>query len=107
MKHALLALLTALLLPACGHGKGGIDDDTVQVVASQSSDANFLVLFLNRQTLLFNGDLAFDRQRVTSSRLKSMGCRDPRMLRERGEEEDGTWTFGGKRIVYYSEWKCL
>ena len=107
MKTALAALLIALLLPTCrGTRLGNVNDDTVQILPDQAPDADFLVLFLNRRTLLFNGDLPYDRLRVTGSRLKSMGCRDPRMLRERAEEQDGTWSFGGKRIIYYSEWKC-
>jgi hypothetical protein len=107
MKTALAALLIALLLPTCsGTGLGNVNDDTVQILPDQAPDADFLVLFLNRRTLLFNGDLPYDRLNVTSSRLKSMGCRGPRMLRERAEQQDGTWSFGGKRVIYYSEWKC-
>jgi hypothetical protein len=109
MKNALAALLIALLLPACSGGSKGlgpVNDDSVQIMPDQASDADFLVMFLNRHTVLFNGDLPHDRMNVTSSRLKSMGCRDPRMLRERAEEQDGTWSLGGKRIIYYSEWKC-
>jgi hypothetical protein len=109
MKNALAALLIVFLLPACsggGKGLGPVNDDSVQIMPDEAPDADFLVMFLNRQTLLFNGDLPYDRLHVTGSRLKSMGCRDPRMLRERAEEQDGRWSFGGKRIIYYSEWKC-
>jgi hypothetical protein len=107
MKKALAALLLAALLPACGGGKGAdMNDETVQIMASRAPDANFLVLFLNRRTVFFNGDLPADRLHVTSSRLKLMGCRDPRLVRERAEEQEGTWSFGVKRIVYYSDWRC-
>jgi hypothetical protein len=109
MKNALAALLLALLVPACSGGSkgtGDVSDNIVQIMPDQSPDADFLVMFLNRQTVMINGDLPFDRLRVTGARLKTMGCRDPRMLRERAEEQDGTWPLGGKRIIYYSEWKC-
>jgi hypothetical protein len=108
MKNVLAALLIVCLLPTCSGGKGqSTVDDTIQILPDQALDADFLVMILNRQTLLFNGDLPHDRLSVTGAKLKSMGCRDPRMLRERAEEQDGTWSFGGKRIIYYSEWKCV
>jgi hypothetical protein len=108
MKKALAALVVAALLPACGGGKGiaDVNDDTVQIMASSAPDADFLALFLNRRTVLFNGDLPVDRLHVIGSRLKLIGCRDPRLVRERAEEQEGTWSFGGKRIVYYSDWRC-
>jgi hypothetical protein len=108
MKNALAALLIVLLLPACSGGRDqSTVDDPVQIVPDEAADADFLVMVLNRRTVLFNGDLPHDRLSVTRSRLKTIGCRDPRMLRERAEEQDGTWSFGGKRIIYYSEWKCV
>ena len=83
-----------------------VSDDTVEVLPSHYDGADFLVLFLNRETLLYNGDLAADRRHITIGRLQSVGCRDPRLLRERAEEQGGTWSFGRKRVIYYSEWKC-
>ncbi len=105
MRATLLLLSTLALL--CGCASKGIDqisDDTVEIIPNGNGD--FLVMFLNRQTLMFNGDLAADRQRIVASRLKSTGCRDPRILRERGDEQPGSWAFGRKRILYYSEWTC-
>lgn len=107
-KALALLLLAALPLQACApQSPNEVSDDTVQVLPTRSGDADFLVLFLNRQALLYNGDLPADRVRVTASRLKSMGCREPRLLRERAEAQDGTWSFGRPRVLYYSEWKCL
>lgn len=107
MPKALVLLLVAALLPGCARqSAAGASDDTVELLPKHSGDADFLVLFLNRETLLYNGDLPADRMRITVSRLKSVGCREPRRLRERAEEQEGTWSFGRKRIVYYSEWKC-
>jgi hypothetical protein len=103
-----LALLAALSLAGCS-GKKALDalnDDTMEVMRDRASDADLLVGFLNRRTLLFNGDIQADRISVISSRLKNAGCRDPVMRREHAEEQDGTWSFGRKRVVYYSEWTC-
>ena len=107
MRATLLLLATLALL--CGCASRSIDqvsDDTVEIIPTGGGGADFLVMFLNRQTLMYNGDLASDRQRIVASRLKSTGCRDPRILRERGDEQPGSWAFGRKRLVYYSEWTC-
>ena len=102
-----LLVLCAALLPGCqSQTPAQASDETVQLYSSRSGDADYLVLFLNRQTLLYNGDLPADRLRITVSRLKSVGCREPRLLRERGEAQEGTWSFGRQRVLYYSEWKC-
>jgi len=102
-----LLVLAALLLPGCApQTPAQASDDTVQLYPSRAGDADFLVLFLNRQTLLYNGDLPADRVRIAVSRLKSVGCREPRLLRERGEAQQGTWSLGRPRVLYYSEWKC-
>lgn len=107
MPKKLAALLLALWLAGCAtQSPGSASDDTVELLPSHSDGADFLVLFLNRETLLYNGDLAADRRHITIGRLQSVGCRDPRLLRERAEEQDGTWSFGRKRVIYYSEWKC-
>jgi hypothetical protein len=107
MRQALVSLLflAALLWGCASQSVDQVSDDTVQIIPS-GGGADFLVLFLNRWSLLFNGDLPADRQRIIASRLKSTGCRDPRMLRERAEDQQGSWSFGRKRVVYYSEWKC-
>jgi len=107
MPKTLAVLLVAVLLQGCAQKNAGeASDDTIELLRNRSGDADFLVLFLNRETLLYNGDLPADRVRITVSRLKSVGCREPRRLRERAEEQDGTWSFGRKRVIYYSEWKC-
>ncbi|HXZ01456.1 MAG TPA: hypothetical protein VEI03_15785 [Stellaceae bacterium] len=107
MPKALAFLFLALLLSGCADKSATeVSDDTIQVLRSYSGDADFLVLFLNRRTFLYNGDLPADRVSLTVSRLKSVGCREPRRLRERAEEQEGTWSFGRKRVIYYSEWKC-
>jgi hypothetical protein len=107
MSKALALLLVAFLLPGCAQRSAAeVSDDTVELLPNRSGDADFLVLFLNRETLLYNGDLSADRIRITVSRLKSVGCREPRRLRERAEEQEGTWSFGRKRVIYYSDWKC-
>ena len=105
MKKALVPLVIAGLLWGCV-AKSGSSDDPVEIIPTSGGNADFLAMFLNRQTLLYNGDVWADRQHVISSRLKTMGCREPRMLRERAEVQEGTWSFGRKRIVYYSEWTC-
>jgi hypothetical protein len=46
--------------------------------------------FSNRPSLLFNSDLPADRRNVIGARLKRLGCRDPRLVRERAEEQEGT-----------------
>lgn len=104
MNKAIAALIVAAALPACGAKE--VNDNTVQIMSSGSADADYLVLFLNRRTILYDGDLPADRLRVTGSRLKIMGCREPHLVRERAEEQDGTWPLGGKRIVYLSDWRC-
>jgi hypothetical protein len=104
---ALLLLLAAALAGCAAESPRQASDDTVQLLPTRTDDADFLVLFLNRQTLLYNGDLAADRLRVTASRLKGTGCREPRLLRERAEPQQGTWSFGRPRVLYYSEWKCV
>jgi hypothetical protein len=107
MPKALAPLLVALLLHGCApQSAASASDDTVELLPSHSGGADFLVLFLNRETFLYNGDLAADRQHITIARLRSVGCRDPRLLRERAEVQDGTWSFGRQRVIYYSEWKC-
>ncbi len=108
MPKALLPLLLAAALAGCApQSAGQASDDTVQLLPTREDDANFLVLFLNRQTLLYNGDLPADRVHIIASRLKSVGCSEPRLLREKAEPQSGTWSFGRPRIVYYSEWKCV
>ncbi|HZB91083.1 MAG TPA: hypothetical protein VE397_06570 [Stellaceae bacterium] len=107
MRQVLALLLVAGLLGGCGQTSvNQLDDDTVEIMPSADGNADFIALFLNRQTFLYNGDLPADRQHIIASRLKTAGCRDPRMLGERAEEQDGTWSFGRKRIIYYSAWKC-
>lgn len=107
MPRALACLLVLLLLQGCARETANeASDDTVELLPSHSGGADFLVLFLNRSTLLYNGDLPADRINITASRLKIVGCREPRRLREWAEAQDGTWSSGRKRIVYYSEWKC-
>jgi hypothetical protein len=105
MKKALIPLIVAGLLWGCV-SQTGSNDDPVQIVPTRDRNADYLAMFLNKQTLLYNGDVWADRQHIISSRLKNMGCREPQMLGERAEEQDGTWSFGRKRIVYVSEWKC-
>lgn len=107
MKQALVFLLLAASLPGCAaKGPDDVSDETVSIVRSRAPDADFFAMFLNRQTFLFNGDLPADRQRVIGARLRTLGCRDPRLMREKPEEQDGSWSFGRKRVVYLSEWKC-
>lgn len=103
-----LVLVSALLLlAACAtRSTDEVSDDTVEILPDNQQDADYLVLFLNRQSFLYNGDLASDRQNVTAARLKEIGCRRPRLVREKAERQDGTWAFGRPRIVYYSEWSC-
>ncbi len=90
---------------AGGRTPDAVSDDTVQIYPG-GADEDYLVLFLNRQTLMINGDLAADRYRVASSRLKQIGCREPRMVREKAENREGSWSFGRPRVVYYSQWQC-
>ena len=103
-----LILVALLALIGCS-GKKAIDalnDDTMSVTRDRAPDADVMVGFLNRRTWLFNGDLAADRISVISARLKNAGCREPVLRREHAEEQDGTWSSGRKRVVYYSEWTC-
>ncbi|HUC64466.1 MAG TPA: hypothetical protein VMA53_03485 [Stellaceae bacterium] len=104
MKKALVPLVVAGLLWGCASNSA--NDDPVQIVPTRDGNADYLAMFLNKQTLLYNGDVWADREHIITSRLKNMGCRKPRMLRERAEQADGTWAFGRQRIVYYSEWEC-
>jgi hypothetical protein len=107
MPKALALLVLAVWLQGCSpQSLAAASDDTVELLPSRAPDADYLVLFLNRQTLLYNGDLFADRLHVAASRLKSVGCREPRLLREQPQPQGGTWAFGRPRIVYYSEWKC-
>ena len=107
MRATLLLLLTLALIGGCASKSiDELSDDTVEIIPTGSGGGDFLVMFLNRQTLMYNGDLAADRRRIVASRLKSTGCRDPRLLRERGDEQPGSWAFGRKRVMYYSEWTC-
>jgi uncharacterized protein HemY len=103
-----IAFLAALALGACSGKQAAeaLNDDTMSVMRDRAGDADLLVGFLNRRTLLFNGDIQADRISVISARLKNAGCRSPVMRREHAEEQDGTWSFGRKRVVYYSEWTC-
>jgi hypothetical protein len=104
----LLVLLVAAALAGCAaQSAEQASDDGIQILPIREDDANFLVLFLNRQTLLYNGDLPADRVHIIASRLKSVGCSAPRLVREKAEPQSGTWSFGRQRIVYYSEWKCV
>ena len=95
------------MLAGCFGGKtaDAVSDDTVAIYPG-SGNADYLVMFLNRQTLMINGDLAADRLRVTSSRLKQLGRREPRMLKEKAEDQGGTWSFGRPRVLYSSLWRC-
>ena len=72
----------------------------------EAPSGDFLAIFSNRPSLLFNGYLPTDRRNVIGARLKRLGCRDPRLVRQRAEEQEGTWSFDRKRILYLSEWKC-
>ena len=108
MPKALACLLLAAALSGCAAQSDREEsDDTVQILSTRSNDANYLVLFLNRETFLYNGDLPADRIGIIASRLKRIGCREPRLLREQPQPQGGTWMFGRPRIVYYSEWKCV
>ena len=100
MGNARILLLTiAVALAGCG-GAPGSASDPIQIYPDSSGNADFIAVVPNQQSLIFNGSLRADRISVVGSRLKSMGCRDPRMLRESAENE------GGNRVVYYSAWKC-
>jgi hypothetical protein len=103
----LLFVLATLFAGCAPETAREASDSTVEILPTRDDDANYLVLFLNRQTLLYNGDLAADRISVTASRLKNMGCREPRLLREQAEPQSGSWRFGRSRILYVSEWKCV
>jgi len=103
MRHALLLLLLGLALGGCNptaHSMNDVSDDNVEIWRPGSGDADFIAAVANRQTLLFNGNLRADRISLVGSRLKSLGCRYPRLLREKAEDE------GGNHILYYSAWKC-
>lgn len=106
MRALLASLLVALLLGSCTPKSADqISDETVQIIPTGNGE--FLAVFLNRQTLLFNGDLPADRERIIAARLQTAGCRDPRVLQEHAEDQGGTWSFGRKKILYYSEWRCF
>jgi hypothetical protein len=97
------ALLLAAALAACaGQHKslGDVNDDKAQITRAANGDADFIAMVPNRRTVMFNGDLWADRVSLVSSRLKLIGCREPRMLREQAQGE------GGDRVVYWSAWKC-
>jgi len=107
MGKLLALLLVAASIAGCAtKSAGDVSDDTVEIIPGSARGADVLVLFLNRQTLLYNGDLAHDRMRVIRARLKTAGCREPNLVREHAEEQDGTWSFGRKRVLYYSDWTC-
>jgi hypothetical protein len=109
MRDARLLLVVALALAGCAspsRAPGDVSDENIEIWRPGNDDADFIAAVLNRQTVMFNGDLRADRISVVGSRLKSLGCRDPRLLREKAEELDGTWSFGRKRILYYGAWKC-
>jgi hypothetical protein len=106
MRPLLAPLLALALLAGCApKSPDQLSDETVQIIPTGRGE--FLAMFLNRDTLMFNGDLAADRMRIIAARLQSAGCRDPRMLGEHAEEQPGTWSFGRKKIVYNSEWRCF
>lgn len=106
-KRLVSVLLAATLWGCASQDPGAVSDDTVEILRGHGDEANFLVMFLNRQTLLYNGDVPADRVHIIASRLKSVGCRDPRLLHESAEKQPGTWSFGRPRVIYYSEWKCV
>jgi len=103
MRHVFLLSLLALAPAGCNSSAGStndVSDSNIEIWRAASGDADFIAAVTNRQTLLFNGNLRADRVSVVGSRLKALGCRDPRLLREKAEDE------GGNRILYYSAWKC-
>jgi hypothetical protein len=109
MRDALLLLVVGLALAGCAPVRSSANDasdDTVQIWRPGTDDADFISAVLNRQTLMFNGDLWADRISVVGARLKSLGCRDPRLVREKAEALEGTWSSGRKRVLYYGAWKC-
>ena len=95
-------LLAAVLGGCAGQHKSldDVNDDKVQIARAANGDADFIAIVPNRRTVMFNGDLQFDRLSLIGSRLKQIGCREPRLLREKAQDE------GGNRVVYYSAWKC-
>lgn len=101
-----LALLLLLAAGCAARSLDDVSDDMVQILPDRGKSGDFLVMFLNRQTMLVNGDLAADRINVTRARLLEAGCRDPHLLREKAEPQEGTWSFGRKRVIYLSEWAC-
>ena len=106
MCRLIVPLVLAVALAGCASGTAdAVSDETVQIFPDRGGE-DYLVMFLNRQTLMINGDLPADRSRVTSARLKLIGCREPRMIREKAESREGSWSFGRPRVVYYSQWRC-
>ncbi len=101
-----LPLVLALLGGCAGKSAGETSDDIVEIMRDEAPIGDFIAMFSNRPTFLVNGDLPADRRNVIGARLKRLGCRDPRLIRERAEEQEGTWSFGRKRMLYLSEWKC-
>ena len=103
MRDTALLLLLGLALAGCGSSapaaKNGLDN-SIEIWRAPSGDADFIAAVANRHTLIFNGDLHADRVNVIGARLKLLGCRDPRFLREKAEDE------GGNHVLYYSAWKC-
>lgn len=103
MRQAFLRSLLALALAGCNpsaRSSNDVSDNNIEIWRAASGDADFIAAVANRQTFLFNGNLRADRVSVVGSRLKSLGCRDPRLLREKAEDE------GSNHILYYSAWKC-
>lgn len=104
---ALCALAIVSLSTACSPlSPVDASDDIADIIPSRAPGVDFFVMFSNRPSLLINGDLPADRRSVIGARLKRLGCRDPRMLRERAEPRDGTWALGRPKMVYASEWVC-
>ena len=103
MRHALLLLFLGLPLAGCAPPAGAPNDagdGTIEIWRAPRGDADFIAAVANRHTFLFNGNLRADRISVVGSRLKALGCREPRLLREKAEDE------GNDHIFYYSAWKC-
>ncbi len=101
-----IAAIAALSAGCSPLDAGDASDEMADIMPSRAPGVDYLVIFSNRPNLLINGDLLADRKNVTGARLKRLGCRDPRMLHERAEPQEGSWPLGRQKMLYYSEWTC-